>query len=668
MATTYTHPHYETYVIDNSIYTPLVRETLPLFRPIFFMRAQQGKTGIPMWIPANGTMAAKMLGEGTFDMTSKYYSREALYLSGLLARQGAFVVRLASQDAKASSLVLELQVKNVQVPMFETDENGQYILNEDNERIAKVDEATGAAITEPGVELKWTTRALDEAAGETIKNLKAVTYGTGNNAYTVYPIFAAKTTSVGAYGNDLGVKLYVDLDDIDTTLAANVDAIPYTFGAVKKTYGADTVSPIHNNWGDNTSTIVAKPDQTDIRTDRQVSFNEIMNNDYVDALPFDVKLYSENIATVGRLVMAVEPDDETLTDPYMVNLTEAYNIEDVPMQHVVFSEDDDSIALTDSRILYLSGGDDGTITDQVIEEMTRQYLQDLPYPDILDQARYPFTHIVDTGVSLATKASIIQFMGEHDAFKAILSTQDANLGRLNTKAEDYSTGSSLYAKCLLQPECAIKGTECCRAEIYQQAGYLADSNYTGIVPSTYDIMLKKSQYLSTERIQGQPAGLPNAEISIFKSYNWVACDKDLKQKSWDSGLNYFQHFDMTGIHWPAMRTVYRYDTSVLSNAMFTDALIFTKHIARYNWSKFAGVEQEFTVLATRAQASMETDMTQMLNGFYNFDVAFSQNAEEAKIGYISHATVRLWGNPQQRVWKIDIECYRNGYDPTTAEE
>ena len=50
MAKTYTYPHWETSVIDKSIYTPLVREQLPLFLPIFFMRCQQGPVGVPVYV------------------------------------------------------------------------------------------------------------------------------------------------------------------------------------------------------------------------------------------------------------------------------------------------------------------------------------------------------------------------------------------------------------------------------------------------------------------------------------------------------------------------------------------------------------------------------------------------------------------------------------------
>lgn len=664
MAKVYTHPHWETSVIDRSIYQPLVRETLPLFRPMFFMRTQSGTAGVPVWVSSYND-AVKAFGEGTFDDATPYYSREALYLRQLFARQGAFIVRMADSNAKKGSLVLQLRVKKMDVEQFERDPNGQYKLTEDGDRIPLTD-STGATITEPGVELKWTVREL--TGTETLKNLKPTTYGSGAGEYTVYPILAAQAKSVGAYSNDTGVKLYVDLDNLDDVLANNIGSLPYSFGAVKKTYGQDTVSPIYSDFQDQVEDFVFKPDQIDTRTDRRVSFDDIIGNYWdTNKLPFELNVFSENVEEVGKLIQDVEDQDDTLTDPFLANLTDSLNMEGVPMPHVVFSEEDDAVVLTDTRILYLMGGNDGDITDDAIEKLTVQYLKDIIYPELLDQPRYPFTHIIDTGVSIATKKAFIQFLGTHDAHKLVLSTQDANLGRFNTKAEDLSTGASLNAACLLQPESVIKGTEVCRAEIYQQSGHLADSNYKGIVPFTYDILMKKSRYMSTPTITGKPGGLPNSEITVFKDWNWTPCDADHKQKSWDTGLNYAQFYDMTSIHWPAMRTVYRYDTSVLSSAIFTDVIVFTKHLARYNWSRYTGVEQEFSLFAPRAAASLSNDMALMLNGMYQFTVQYYQTEEEANIGYISHALIQIWGDPQQRVHKIDIECYRTGFDPNTVE-
>lgn len=667
MAVTYTHPHWETNVIDNSIYQALVREALPLHRPIFFMRAQQGPVGVPVWVNTS-TEAFSTFGEGTFTENTEYYSRESIYLNKLFARQGAFIVRMAAADAQYGSLVLMLRVKRTQVKQYRRDSNGQFVLDPNTNQKIPLTDAQGLEISEPGVELKWYARAMNLSGDhvETLENLKPTTYGTGANEYTDYPIIAVKAKYVGAFSNTTGFKFFADLDDMDDTLANTIGSILYSFGLVKKTYGQDTVSPVRSFFGNQYESFTAKPNQQDTRVARNISFDDVMGFEYDGIIPWDIKLYDDNIKEVGEIIQDIEEDDETLIDPFMVNLTEPYNIEGIPMPHVVMSTDDDAIVLNDTRVLYLLGGADGSISDTAIEELTRQYLKDLIYPEILDQARYPFTHIYDTGVSIETKNAILQFMGKHDAFKAIMSTQDANM-EPNTKNEDFSMGSALYATALLQPESVIKGTECCRAEIYQQCGYLADSTYRGVIPATLDIMMKKSQFQSTGSITGNAAGLPNSEITIFKSWNWTPCEADHKQKSWECGLNYFQFFDMTGIHWPAMRTVYRYDTSVLSSALYTDAVVYIKHIARYNWARFAGVEMDFALLSTRASAALSNDLSAMLNGFFKFTASFYQTEEEAKVGYIAHASIQLYGNAQQRVWKIDIECYRNGYDANTEE-
>ena len=273
MAKVYTYPHWEINVIDNSIYTPLVRETLPLFRPIFFMRAQSGLTGVPQWCNDYNSAVAKY-GEGTFDISTKYFSREALYLNNLFARQGAFIVRLAEANTSSTgSLVLELTVKKTKVVQYEKDDNGQWVRDTNGDKIPVTD-TNGAEVVEDGYELKWSTRPLvltdpaiangstvgnatvgGSAVGsadfrpETVTNLLPVTYGTGDDAYTVYPILAVKANSVGEYANDIGVKLFSDLDNFDDTLASNLGSMLYSFGLVKKTYGQDTVSAIKSNLG-----------------------------------------------------------------------------------------------------------------------------------------------------------------------------------------------------------------------------------------------------------------------------------------------------------------------------------------------------------------------------------------------------------------------------------
>lgn len=669
MAITYTHPHFKINVIDQSIYSPEVREQLSLFTPIFFMRAQKGPLNVPYYC-SNYTVANEVFGEGTFDLTTKYFSREAFFLKGLFPNVGCFITRLADDTAKAGTVVLELKVQKTNLKQWERDSEGNYRYDpETDERIPLIDEATSTQVEEPGVELTWNVRQLktDGKNPETLNNLKPTTHGTGASEYVVYPIIAAKCKYVGEYTNNTGFKFFFDYDNLDSTLARQVKSIPYSFGIVSKSYNTDTVSPVHSIFQSKFESFVARPNQIDTRTHRQVSFTQVLKNNYKsEDIPWEIKLYNDNIATIGSLIQSLEPDDDTLTDPYLVNITNEYNLQGKPMPHVKLT--DESIFLNDSYVIYLDGGSDGDISDACIEDLTRQYLLNKVYPDIQDSARYPFTAIVDTGVSIPTKQAFLSFMSKNrDDFKVILSTQDSNLGRYNTKAEDYSTGMSLYADALLQPESQEKGTGCCRVSIFQHAGKVADTTYDEIIPFTYDIALKKAKYLASNVIAGQPAGLPHSAIEVFREWNWTANDADLKQMMWDCGLNYCQYYDMTSIHWTAMRSVYQYDTSVLSSDFFTDIIVFIKHIVRYQWSKYVGVEMTAARYMSIVTKSVQDNITAMLNGYLTADVEMSQTAEQAKIGYISTLTITLNGNAQQRIWSVDVICKRNDYNSSIEE-
>lgn len=662
MTKPYTFPHWNVNVIDNSIYKRQIVEGLPLFRPIYFMKGQKGPVGKPVWV--SGDSIIETYGAATFDNTSKYYSREALFIQKAGRTQGAFIVRVASADAKYGTLVLQLKVKKTQVTQYERDEYGQFVFDTDGERIPMTD-SSGAIIKEPGYELKWMTRTLklDQDHPESHNALKPTSGGSGDSAYTIYPILTVKAKDVGEFSNDMGIKLFVD-DNLDTTLATAVQSLPYSLGFIKRTYGQSTVSPIKTKTGADYVDFVAKPNQIDARFARPVSYADIVDYNYPE-LPFETYLYSDNIREIGEKILSVETDD-TLTDPYMVNLAEPLNIDGVPYAHVVLAEEDDSIYLGSNRIVYVEGGDDGDISDAAIEALTRQYLDDDIYPALVDQARYPFTHIIDTGVSIQTKRSFINYLGKNDAFKVVLATQDCNTGRYNTQDEDVSMGAALSAAALLHPESVLYGTQCCRCEIYTQAGRLTDSyRHPGIVPSTFDVVAKKAEFMRGTSCGPVPAGLPGSDITCFKDRNWLPYDKNAKQDAWDIGLNSFQSYlGETNIHWPAMRTVYFADTSVLSGAFFTDAIVLIKHKIRWAWANYVGTEYTFGELAQRAKETLSRELRTMLgNTSYAYDIDFYQTEEETKIGYIAHCQISLTGPAQNRIWEADIICNREGYSP-----
>ena len=674
IALLWTHPHYETRTRDNSIYNYELRETLPLHVPAFFMRAQKGPIGVPVYCPTID-YAKSIFGKGTFDKNTKYYSREAVFTKVAFRRQGVYIVRLAEQTAQYASAVLECHVADAAIKQWERDANGEFKLNESGAKIAIIDNETSQQTTKPGTVLTWKVRPLtteETYTGLTVKTITDTLGGGGT--VTVYPVMSFRATSPGAYGNDVGFKLYFDKEAIEATMVDTIDALTYMFSAVEKTYGQDTVTAVSTTFGDKSVLFALKSKAVDTRLDRDMAASAILSSSYYNktyqqsSLPFVTKVYSDNVKLIGDKVLVKEQaEDVTVDGPFMMNLFSCTNIHGVPLRTVELSATvaENVVMLNKNYIIYLSGGVDGEMTDTVIEGLTVQYLTEDVYPEIRDSARYPITHVYDTGVTLPTKKALVSFLGVRDDVKVILSTQDCTRGKWNTKDEDMSIGASLHAACVLQPESTIFGTEAFRAEIYQQAGYLNDTTeYDGLLPMTLDALEKRCRWQSQAYIEGMPKGLPESAVTMFGSWNWTPSQSAHKQQSWETGLNYFQHYNRKNIHYPDIRSVYRYDTSVLSSAIFGDAVVYVKHIVRMNWAKHAGLELPFAKLAELAGGRVTNDVQFMLNNLYDCEVSFYQTEEEAKIGFIAHATVKLIGRGTSRVWLVDIDCYRDGY---TAE-
>ena len=335
---------------------------------------------------------------------------------------------------------------------------------------------------------------------------------------------------------------------------------------------------------------------------------------------------------------------------------------------------------------YAFNGKDGSLKDWDHEQnirnfynLTYQYEDTWNPKNIVDRGRFPFNTIFDTGYSLETKNVLCDFLTTREDVKIVLSTQVCNkylknpelpethaqnatmLPKLNTMANDESIGTALQSRVQLMRESIVKGTACCRATIFAHAGYLY-GNYKGIVPMTLWSAIRGSEHYNTTTMRGTCKGWPNSQCNIFKELNWVAPDEASHERHWNIGINYVQYYDMDNLHFPSIRTVYKYDTSVLLDDEFTDAIVFVKQAARDSWATYVGMDlpqSEYEALITK---DLTARLTEIFNGRYTFSVEAYQTAEEAKRGYVQHVAITIWAPAVKRVWLVDVICRRENFD------
>lgn len=633
--------------------------TIPLHLPFFFIQAEKGPVGVPVL----GAMAAheSTFGTLTFDTTQPYFSHSTVFARAAMNYQNVFLIRLADQTATAASLVLLATVTNVSMTQYEVDSTGAQIVDSSGNPVAKTS-ANGTPLTEPGLSISYGIRAL--AADETYDAVANVVEGTtANPTGTTYPIIATVGTSVGSAINREGFRLFYSTA-ASSTVAESVKSALYAFQPV--TLAADNsgvVSVVDDIYTADVNYVSLKASAYDSDTAQYVDLNSILQNNYVDSsgdstLDYNVHVYSDNVQAIGNAILALSPElADTVTDPFQINILTAVDPNGNPYQHVEVSSA--SAGVVNANVsLYNSGGSDGTVSKAQLESLVTAFVQGDDTAEFQDYFRYPFSHFYDSGYSLATKYALMTLFSLRDDVNLTFSTQDVALAN-NTAAQDQSAGAALLARIQANPESTLYGTPTMRAEIYQQVGLLATPNgWTNWVPATLDRMIKRCIYYSGDYVKGTPKGRPYSEVTVFKKMSWTAATPTMKQTNWNTALNTVSYADMNTLFYADLRTVYSDQTSLLSDGVFVDYLIFLKHIARARWTVYAGRDDSASKLFTTIANDINTQCNYVFGSRISATTTVTQTDADLRNGFSSTVTIAVQGSMPNRIWNVVIPVSR----------
>ena len=342
-------------------------------------------------------------------------------------------------------------------------------------------------------------------------------------------------------------------------------------------------------------------------------------------------------------------------------------------QQVVLSKDVD-LPLFGGQVNVSGDSEDANKvpTDAYLDRSMYDFVKLHMNPKIVDKFRYPFTHVYDVGYSMTTKYAMIDFLDVRDDVGVELTTQvlldnswatgiTRNL-KVNDQAADIANLLILRERALLMRESILMGTDCMRCSIYTQAGWIPSNTYDDVIPFVFWSAYQHAQYGNLDHMSAkEPRTLPYSENTLFRNWNWMPYSESQKEKTWNAGGNYCQHCDMRRIFYPALRTVYREETSVLLDQWVVDAFIYMKHECRKVWARFTGTNDPQEAVQNAVKKDVEDRLFYLLNGKYTFDVDVYQTEEEAKIGYIEHIKISLTIPSTKRVFVFDIIANRENY-------
>lgn len=571
-------------------------EAIPSHLPFICTYAKEGPCDLPQLVV--GSSMTRMFGTDSFDIRKKWATHASVLINKINARGNQMMIkRVKPLDANDPATIrISIDVLPTNIPIYETNSDGSFKTDDNNNYIE-----TGEHVA--GFKTKWVVGQV------TVDQNNISTFGSANQVAgdqvdidtkvqsTRYPILDLVVSNFGDYGNNIGLRMWAPTTEtgggLDTRILENNKAYPFRFACVRRDVELSTVNVVATLSGEQYVNAVLPTDMIDKNTDALISFNDVfiaafqnlLNNDGSPAVygPFGkAHLYSDNLETLIKQFYAAEyPLADSFSDftgeaneENKFNIISGVSSQNVPYKSFqIISNTSNSVRFTEGTTIYASGGSDGTMNEALFAKLVSDEMNKFADENSVyqDDAKYPVSIFYDSGFPLETKYNIIKFISVRKDTAVVLSTHDV-LGQVLTATQESALAVALRTRLQMYPESEYFGTPTMRGLIVGRCGTLINSQYRKKLPLTIEIADKAAQYMGASdgiwKSEYRFDRAPRNNVSLFKDINVTFTPVSVRNKDWSNGLIWVDNFDLKSVYFPALKTVYDDDTSVL-NSFFT---------------------------------------------------------------------------------------------------
>lgn len=646
-------------------------EMLPQHLPKFYIFAQKGPLTPELVVGAD---RQDLYGAETFDPYSKYHNHATAF-ANLANEQGnaCILQRVVADNAgPRANVALYMDVLPTKVDRYERNSDGSI----------KTD-ALGSPIVNgvpiDGYKVKWVAEFFNDHAGAA--TLGSLTQKIGDQTdpttgvqSTRYPIVANTVADIGEGGNRYGFRMWAptlkSVDQMPTKLMEKHKVYPYMFQCVKRE--ADNTTPIvHRTLFDEQSIMIAlKNTAVDPLTGKELAASKSLIPSYTNltdaryalttGLFGEVKFYQANIDELLAKFHAAEvpfvnqfSDFSSSLKPEeagLFNFVSGQSSQGVPYESFVFVDSVDSIKLTEDIPVWAAGGSDGDVTDAEFNKLVKRELQ--RYADkndeLMDVAYHVESFFYDSGFPMDVKKDIAYFISRrHDTF--------AHLGlhevgeRTLTASEEISMAIALRTQIRMFPESEVFATPAMRAMITGRSGKLRNSLVTDRLPLTAEVLIKSAKYWGAANGKWKEGnnfdGNPGHIVENMTDINVIWVPKSVRNRNWDVGLNFTLRYDRSSHFFPAYKTVYDNDTSVLTSYANVAALCQVNKVQHAVWREFSGVDH---LTPAQLADNVNASVSRRLDGRFDNRFVFIPNAHFTDLDILRGFS-----------WTLEVKAYMN---------
>lgn len=590
---------------------PREPDAIPQHLPKFWLFTQKGPLNPQLVVGNNRDM---MYGTDSFDIRSKYANHSTVFANLVNAEGNACMLqRVIPEDAgPEANLTLWLDVLPAQIDDFERSADGsiRYDVLGNPVVLGQI----------PGYKVKFvtthTTNTITDFGGLT------VTAGDQVNPITLaqsqrYPILQLKSAYQGEYYNGVGIRVSAPTLRNSTNMPSKMmddeRAYPFYLSVIKKSVsGLSSVKAVPTIFGEQKIMFTLKQNVIDPLTDKQLYIGDQFPASYrnIDDLRYPleygdigaVAIYNGYIESLLTQFHAAEtsfidgfsdfgPD---AADKFLFNIFSGESSQGVPYHSYMFVDAPNAVTLSDYTNIFLAGSSDGTIDDAthalLVQSEANRYLDS--NDEVMDLAVNVESIVYDTGFPLETKKALTSFISQRKDTFVILSTHDVN-DRVLTASEEFSLAIALRTRLQFYPESDYFGTPVMRGMVIGRCAKLRNSQYTKYLPLSAEIAIKSAKYMGASNGKWTSRkhfdGAPGSIVDYMYGVNVTWVPNSVRNRNWDVGLNFVLNYDRRSLFFPALKTVYADDTSVLNSYFTAMAICQLNKVCHAAWREFSGV-------------------------------------------------------------------------------
>lgn len=685
---------------DKSIRAPAIEpEAIPTHLPKVYLYAAKGPT-TPQLVVGNGRN--QMYGDDTFDLRKAYTTHQTV-LSNVVNSYGnaQMIERVVPVDAgPKANFLLSLDVLKTNIKQYKRDAEGKYLLDAAGLEIPLTDpDSPGTVLTAPGYKVKWVVTSVGGSGSATDEELFGIAPTTpgdqveGSVQSTRYPVLQFWANSQGSYFNDCGLRIWAPTENssggMKKELASINKAYPFRMAAIRRLSATTTPKPVETEAGEPYFDFVLKPNQINSATDARVSLQDIYLEKYQTTmdLRFSPKyadlngmhIYQNNIDTVLAMFHAAERaaldannewdktdfSQDAVDEEYLFNLISGVSTSSVPyFTYHVDSAAVNAVHLSESTNLFARGGSDGTMSNELFAELVSSAVSEYANPNsqLMNTAVNVESIVYDTGFPLETKYQLCKFVSERKDTAVILSTYAVGGSQLSA-SEDHSVAVALRTKLQNYVDSDYFGTPVFRGVIIGRNGILRNSQYKGRLPLTIELAAKAARMMGASNGSWKSEFLfdkePENVITMFDDVNIVFTPAKQRNLDWDAGLNYPMSHTRKSLYFPALKTVYDNDTSVLNSFFTMMACVELQKVGERVHRAYSGVTSlsEAQLVDAVNRKVEELTVGRFAEMFKVVPDAYISQGD-AQRGFSWTLPIKLYANNMKTVQVLSIQAYR----------